>query len=160
MTMLYHLTLTTGHMRSSPRAEVSDAVVARVRPLVRAQGKIDIGLGLYQVLCTAENGAAVYTLSHPEYGPCLTCGLCWRVERSADVWQSVTRLHMGITESLLQAGVTLPDALMAMPEQPAKLPWLAVVLMGSAYQAPGLMDWAGDWERCMAWAILTEEGMA
>jgi hypothetical protein len=39
---------------------------------------------------------------------------------------------------------------------PAAVPWLGVLLLPTAVAAREAMDWLGDYERCLAWAILEE----
>ncbi len=67
------------------------------------------------------------------------------------------RLYFQIVDDLARAGMALGDGVMQLPARP-EVPWLAVVLTGASAVIPtNVMDWAGDFERCMAWAILEGE---
>jgi hypothetical protein len=79
--------------------------------------------------------------------PLLTLGVATSARDEETVWPALEALYLKITEMPV-----LRSADFAAPSRPASLPWLAVVLL-----APHLCpSWAGDFERCLAWAYLDE----
>ena len=152
---LTHLTMNTGDTRESARAEVADEIVAALEPLVRAGGGAVPRLPPYTVAITREEGAAAFTLSHPEYGPLVTCVLCGDDARADYAWKHCEKLYLKIVDDLARAGLPMPESFMQLPPQPEQAPWLAVILTGAALVIPNdAMEWAGDFERCLAWTIL------
>jgi len=152
---LTHLTMNTGDTRESARAEVADEIVAALEPLVRAGGWAVPRLPPYTVAITREEGAAAFTLSHPEYGPLVTCVLCGDDARADYAWKHCEKLYLKIVDDLARAGLPMPESIMQLPPQPEQAPWLAVILTGAALVIPNdAMEWAGDFERCLAWTIL------
>lgn len=152
---LTHLTMNTGDARESARAEVADEIVAALEPLVRAGGGAVPRLPPYTVAITREEGAAAFTLSHSEYGPLVTCVLCGDDARADYAWKHCEKLYLKIVDDLARAGLPMPESIMQLPPQPGAAPWLAVILTGAALVIPtNAMQWAGDFERCMAWTIL------
>jgi len=152
---LTHLTMNTGDTRESARAEVADEIVAALEPLVRAGGGAVPRLPPYTVAITREEGAAAFTLSHPEYGPLVTCVLCGDDARADYAWKHCEKLYLKIVDDLARAGLPMPESIMQLPPQPEQAPWLAVILTGAALVIPNdAMEWAGDFERCLAWTIL------
>jgi len=150
-----HLTMNTGDTRESARAEVADEIVAALEPLVRAGGGAVPRLPPYTVAITREEGAAAFTLSHPEYGPLVTCVLCGDDARADYAWKHCEKLYLKIVDDLARAGLPMPESIMQLPPQPEQAPWLAVILTGAALVIPNdAMEWAGDFERCLAWTIL------
>jgi len=150
-----HLTMNTGDTRESARAEVADEIVAALEPLVRAGGGAVPRLSPYTVAITREAGAAAFTLSHPEYGPLVTCVLCGDDARADYAWEHCEKLYLKIVDDLVHAGLPMPESTMQLPPRPEDTPWLAVILTGAALVIPtDAMGWAGDFERCMAWTIL------
>ena len=155
---LTHLTMNTGDTRESARAEVADDVIAALAPLVRAGGGPVPNLPPYTVAITREDGAAAFTLSHPEYGPLVTCVLCVDDARANYAWKHCEKLYLKIVDDLVHACLPMPESVMQLPPRPEDTPWLAVILTGAALVIPtDAMRWAGDFERCMAWTILATD---
>lgn len=112
-------------------------------------------LSPYTVAITRERGAAAFTLSHPEYGPLVTCVLCGDDDRAEYAWTHCERLYLQIMDDLAHAGVPMTESVMQLPPRPEGAPWLAVILTGAALVIPtDAIGWAGDFERCLAWTIL------
>lgn len=148
VTQVIHLTLNTGHSRASPRCEVSDDVIERLRPLVRASGGPLPHPRGYSVQITREGKDALLTISATadagrgaEAVPLVTCGLA--IEDGPRVWRAL--LAPGrIGRYSVESG--MPDS----------LPWLAVLLHPTAVLAGAALSWLGDAERCLAWALIEE----
>ena len=152
---MIHLTINTGHSRVSSRGEVFAEAIEALRPLVIAGQGVVPHLPPYKITITREPGCAVYTISHPEYGPLITGALCYQRERRDYAWQVIERLYLDTTEVALKAGIPASDSIMEMPPCPASEPWLAVVIIGAAYlTADTFLQWVGDLERCLAWTIM------
>lgn len=151
MTYLWHVTLNTGHGRSSPRSEASQTSVDSVEvELVRAlrDGETDILLGKlteaaphYRLKATSVGQALICTVLAPGGAPLVTFGVAPRPRHSARLW---TMLHD-----------TTPDALTD-AASPPETPWLAVRIeptigptIGAAVYA---LSWLADYERLVAWA--------
>ncbi len=152
---LIHLTMNTGHARESARAEVAREIVEALLPIVKTGGGTLPVVTPYRVIVTREPGAAAFTLSHPEYGPVITGVLCTDAARAQETWATAEKLYLKIIDDLVQVGAALADSFMQLPPCPERVPWLAVIMTGAAEIIPGnLLQWAGDFEHCMAWAII------
>jgi hypothetical protein len=138
-----HITLNSGHTRSSPRSEVTDEVLGMMRLLACRSGAFDVpGQPGWRTHLTLESGAAVFDVRRAD-APIIMCAVAWRAEGAAEVWTVLARMAV-------QFGVRKP------PAMPAAVPWLGVLLLPTAVAAREAMDWLGDYERCLAWAILEE----
>ncbi len=133
-----HLTLTSGHLRLSPREEVGADVIARFRPIIRTgAGRI---AGLVITLDPPERpGGRIYRLG---WGPvaAVRAVLCWSgsPEIAAAWWVEALGVEPVAT------GVVAPP-----------VPWLAVAMLPAAMGlAPEQLGMLGDAERCVAWALL------
>lgn len=140
---LYHLTLTTGHGRRSPRSEVADDALASVREVVRAGSgtlaEIDIA-----ILEQAAGGAA-FALGH-EGQSVVYCVLCWDDREHVARWAQAVEHFSRSKIPLAHAGFVEPP-----------IPWLTVELLpAAAITPPDVMGMLGDAERCVAWALIEE----
>jgi hypothetical protein len=66
------------------------------------------------------------------------------------------RIHLDTGDQLARAGA--PEGVLRLPDQPEDLPWLAALLLPSGLMHTAREDlaWIGDFERCIAFAILAE----
>lgn len=148
MAILTHITLNTGHVRSSPREEVSDDVVAIARRLleqsiagepVRVPGAMPGGP--YHVKVTADGDVALVTLFVLERGdaaPLVTTAVAATEEGARELWDLLHAEAEGIK--------TDPNAL-------PTAPWCVDRLEASfAAVRPDAAMWTGDFARCVAWA--------
>lgn len=143
MKYIEHITLNSGHTRRSPREEVRDETIARIQPWITdvAQGRTvtlfeDEGFTLHGVV--QSKWGVVFLEDHG--APLITLGVCWHSRDSASVWRE---LHD-------QVAVTVAT----FANQPPSVPWCAARLEPASL-APGMMpDWVGDFERCIAWAMI------
>lgn len=178
--ILTHLTLNGGHVSAVPREEVADSAVNVLRPLYRAAkaegsgggGPAPGGLLLHVDIWPGAmvkgrplpcRGVASFQIgatpmSKAPYVMGVVCGVD---DGEAGAWALV---------ELIAKATCPPEVRHRLPSQvrprtdkrPDSTPWLAValgapVLAGRVSQETvGLL---GDLERCMAWAILEEDGL-
>jgi hypothetical protein len=135
---LEHITITTGASRLSPRSEVSDQIVDRIRAALAEDGHL------------WDTGWRVALLPTPEGGH--VYDLIWRGVTVARCWLCVSS---EVHESLWAAASASTLDPHAQLTRPRNTPWLAAALTAQALQVPAdeLMA-AGDLERCVAWALL------
>lgn len=148
--LLQHLTLNTGHLRPSPRQEVGAAALAALTPAVRAGGAVmPAGLADHRwQLAHREPGAALWTVYRGDV-PLATSGVGWIAEPAARCWVQIERAYInaGDTPEGRAMGVALPDA-------PAP-PWCATILWPPLALYPASARWLADFNRCLAWTIIT-----
>lgn len=153
-----HITLSTGHLRQSPRSEVDDAVLAWVSPWLntalasRKRTPLPLPeLAHYSALGLVEDGALVVSVYGPSGPhsegraalggtgtPLVTLGVAQRPEIGQSLWAM-----MGIAFPV-QAGL----------QKPAE-PWCAVAVHPSAIMYLESITWLADFERCVAWSWIT-----
>lgn len=160
---LHHLTLPTGHDRLSPRSEVSAGTLRALAPILREAGGEIPGIGGgHRVRITRAQGCAVYTVDcappRPDVPrpPLVTCWLAASPEGAAAAWADAERLYLALSEATGPLGRAQRDLGTEWPAQPAELPWLAVLTLPGLAFAPAAAQWLGDFERCLAWALLEE----
>lgn len=143
---LWHVTLTTGHGRESPRSEVLERTVTMLAPVVER------ALAGERVADPLPPG---YTLTGTDYGPCaqfvveaesedgpepiLTLGVATHSRCGAGMWRA---LHEGRAE------------LATDPEHSPGLPWLADRIEPGMALHPDAASWTGDLSRSLAWAFV------
>lgn len=152
-----HITLTTGHMRRSPRDEVGDDTLRALHPwltdLIASGERRPLpvpALAQYSVNATVEGGGLVATIwaprgphvpSHPHFGevdPVATLGIAQRSRHGPDLW-ALMLAHLGGKSGL---------------KRPAE-PWCAVALHPAMAAHRDSAALIGDLERCIAWAWIT-----
>ncbi|HWR36392.1 MAG TPA: hypothetical protein VN622_11035 [Clostridia bacterium] len=142
---IWHVTLTTGHGRRSPRSEVSDQVVAELENVIdwalHARESVIPGRPGYTINITDEGRCMIATIYTPDGMPLVTIGVAAHSLRGAAVWRM---LHE--TGSMEYA--TSPN------EVPGE-PWCAVRLDVGLPFYPEAAAWLGDFERCLAWAWMS-----
>lgn len=141
---LYHLTLSTGHGRLSPRHEVRSDVVARLMPLVGPDVPGSLAGGV--IPGTGGWRLTVYRPTAGVYG----------YEIEADGAGLIAMCYMGTPGHHRAAWEYLRGSATAgRLERPASDYWLAVALHEGASRIPRAdLEMLGDLERCIAWAIL------
>lgn len=142
---IWHITLNTGHSRRSERSEVDDGVISTVRLIlaeaVAAPGqRIPVIPGPPDIALEAHPAgphllAPVWD-SHTG-APLLTLGIAPRSREAGRLWEV---LHGG-NHHLVVGLADVPRA-----------PWCGFVLHPTIMLRPDAMRWAGDMERCVAWA--------
>lgn len=148
---LRHLTLESGQLRESPRSEVRDDVIARLRPLVvqaitGERTKIpDVPLD-----CSLNGGREQDAIALTIWGPgprddqqptpLVMMGVAPTVRGSRELWRA---LRLNPIVPLANAALPLP-------------PWLCVRVMPGLALHPATWAWISDLERCLAWAWIEE----
>lgn len=153
---LAHVTLQSGHVRASPRSEVEDEVVRELAPLLhRVVGGCEepvprVGGG-YTLTGAAAGDAAIVTVWGPRVDdipvPVLTLGIASGEAQADRLW---ALLHQPY-EAQLGDPVTPADT-------PPPLPWCAARLELGAMVHVDALEWAGDFERCLAWTWVERSG--
>lgn len=150
-----HLTLDTGDTRRCWREEVADDVLAMLRPLIARAIESGRHVLLPDVVSpratiTASTGrgrALLVTVWAPPYEghtartPLVTLGVAPTSLASAELWRQM--VPGGGEEQVPR------------PAAPS-VPWLAVKLHETATLWPEAMSWLGDFERCIAWAWVSQ----
>ena len=139
-----HLTISTGHSRRSPRAEVGDDTLTWLVPWLRKAVALGTpqplpvaALARYSLLAQVEDGALLATLYAGPDAPLVTIGVAQRSRQAATLWNKMI------------TAFGAPGL-----ERPAE-PWCAVALHAALLDHPGAGEWLGDFERCIAWAWIT-----
>jgi hypothetical protein len=154
---LNHITLNTGHLARTSRADVAPEVTQLLADWL--PGTINSGrthalpvpsLSHFAVQVFVQDGGLVVTVvapmgphqqGQPHAGqtmPLITMGVAQRSRQGAPLW-SMLISAFGSVAGLQQPGT----------------PWCAVAVHPSIAAYDGPVDWLGDFERCVAWAWLT-----
>lgn len=149
---LYHVTLTTGHARSSPRSECNTQFINELKSIVMAcerdgTAEFPSPTGLMQLTRIADDDpssgeVAIWSMSEPG-GPSLaTIVVAMTQVAGASVWRTLHTHH----------GEPLPLATQS--DDPPPAPWLGAILHLAALlpSAHPAIAWMGGAERCIAWA--------
>lgn len=152
---LTHLTITTGDIARTTRADVDDGVIALLAPLIQTEGGAIPGplpwfCDLWWPLSDAGEripGAAVYQIAPGRAdtpagkAPYVMAVCCWREDASAAAWSQAQQL----------AAMMSPTRTLG---SPWSAPWLAVAILPMALSlSPDDLAALGDLERCLFWAI-------
>lgn len=140
-----HITLTTGDSARQDRAGVSDATMARLVPWLRSAlanpARVTIpDTGGYMAQAHVADEALLITMytPQPDIGepiPLLIFGVAVRSSHAAPLWELLVE-QPGVLKDVRQPGT----------------PWCAVVPYPALLSHPAALEWAGDFERCIAWA--------
>lgn len=149
MKYINHITLSTGHLARTSRADVTDGTIKALRPWLKAA--LDYGdpyplpgpLGVrdgFVMSASVEGGGLVCHVGHQVDGPLVTFGIAARSRQSGELWAWLCAQY-GSREALIA------------PETP----WCAVALLPAYLVQHGVSVWIGDFERCVAWTWLELE---
>lgn len=145
MDTIQHITLTTGHVRHTPRREVTDATLRVMGDLLArmlaSERPVPVPhVGPYSISGAASGGglSAIIWANGPPPEPITTIGVAPQPDGSATLWNS---LHQGLTTPVATD-----------PERCPAAPWVAAGLHAAAVKYPDAIGWLGDFERCLAWA--------
>jgi hypothetical protein len=156
VTYITHITLTTGHSRRSPRAEVPADVVSVLHPWLASS--VNTGaihpipvehFADFGAICFVDGGCLVVTVYGApvqvgEREPLVTFGVAQRSRHAKKLWDLML--------STSQPGQVKPG--LSMPEPPFCVARLYLGMLG---RYPGAAEWIGDFERCVAWAWITKQ---
>lgn len=148
---LAHVTLTSGHVRASPRHEVGDDTVAVLRPLlarVLAGGTVPLPYvtGGYQLRGAADGGCCALAVVGPTGEIVATIGVGGAEAGSAGLWRQLHALAPDVSPVRTR------------PDDPPPVPWCAARLDRGVLVHRDALAWLGDLERCLAWAYLEAIG--
>ena len=152
MTYLTHLTVNTGDLHEFNEATISERITRPMSPLLPTGGnlgKVSPTFAAFRVEITREPGVAAFTLWRGKE-PIVLNVVCWDASRADYGWTVLEKTYLQLSDHPLIAliGNALPDV-------PAKTPWLAtVILPGIATLTRDDIGWLGDFEKCMAVTIL------
>lgn len=140
---LHHVTLTSGHVRHSPRSEVRDDVLTLLAPLLdRALSGEPVPVpgvtGGYTITGGAEGRCCTLTVWAPGRVPVVTIGVATHSRCGAGLWRLLHDHAVGMPVATTRDQVP--------PE-----PWYAARLEVGALQHRDAAAWCGDFERCLAW---------
>jgi hypothetical protein len=157
--ILYHVTLNTGHVAETARAEVSQKAIDYLLPFVDNESgqfpQISIGFDIYRPLKedgSARDGAAIFHImpvpetSEITYAVCLGC---WKADMTEGAWERLREVYVPWAPALRKFGLWKP-----MADAPPPVPWLGVIILPTIVmldQDRILM--LGDMERCLFWAL-------
>jgi hypothetical protein len=142
MKFIKHLTMLTGHVRSSPRSEVDQRTIDFIR------GSLTDGSG-----ALGATGWAVLRIDAPPGGFCFDLSMTGN--EVARCWLATTA---AAADAMWLAAQEMPRLPGVNPGQPS-LPWLAVGLLPDGMKALRSaipIGQLGDLERCVAWALLPD----
>jgi hypothetical protein len=149
---LRHITLSTGHVRDSDRSEIADEALSvcadlLVAAMIVAPESVPIPATDCTLRVTGAGRCLVATVYGPSGAAIVTMGVATHSRCGARLWRS---LHDSATGALATDDWECPAE-----------PWCAVRLEPGALLHMGAMEWAGDLERCLAWAaVLRRETIA
>lgn len=157
MTFINHITINTGHVARTKRADVAPEVtqlLADWLPSTINSGKTHAlpvpSISHFSAQAFVQDGGLVVTVvapvgphqqGQPHAGktmPLVTFGVAQRSRQGTALWGMLTSAFGSVT-GLQQPGT----------------PWCAVAVHPSIAAYDGPVDWLGDFERCGAWAWLT-----
>lgn len=136
---IHHITLDTGHIRRSPRAEVDDAAITLVRQQIDealAGMSVEIRPG-YTIMANTAAGALLVTVLAAGKAPLCTIAVARHSRQSKALWRLLKE----------PAGIGAQATGDAPPP-----PWCAVRLYPALTARPTALTWLGDFERVAAWA--------
>jgi hypothetical protein len=143
---LRHITLSTGHTRRSPRAEVLPGTTKALRPWLAACIKhvddypLPGPLGTlhgFVMQANVRDGALICHVGQMQAGPLVTFGIAARSRQSGELWAWLCAQYGSVNT------MTAPST-----------PWCAVHLHPAYTEQQGMSAWVGDFERCVAWTWL------
>lgn len=149
---LQHLTLNTGSAANLPRIAAPPECLA----LVQTGGGPVPGFAPWRCVVTRGPGAASFDLRRSDQEVAVLCIVCWSPRESQAAWQALEEVYLRIADAMSQAGW----AELQMPERPEVFPWLGVILLPAMFMAAQTdLSWMGNFERCLAWAIIESENL-
>lgn len=151
MKTLAHLTLNTGHLRMSPRAEVTDAAIRLLDPVVRDTTPAGVTVAGVTIRMQRAKRGASFTLGIDGHAM-IVGALVWDDATAEHTWTSCVDLYRA------QNHAEPPT------EMPYHIPWIAIQMpvaaLLSGIGTPDEWMQLADLERCIAWTILAQEGLA
>lgn len=151
---MVHLTLNTGHVRESPRLEVGPGIVEALRPLIDAGGGQIPGASPWRCNIERGDGFATCNIFRGEESGAVLLGVAWDANSASALWECLETTYLSLGDAMGRAGI-LDESLSVATDQPKTVPWCAaLILPGMAKVALSDAHWLGDFERCLAWALI------
>lgn len=161
--ILSHLTLNTGNIVRTSRADASIETIDALLPIIDAGGGPIPGVdGWFLSVSrpqgatrdTARNGAAFFQISTDpglSVSPAIICVASWQEDMAGSSWWMLTQSYIGMKSALKRQNIWRAPP----TDTPATLPWLGVYLTPFATVADHeTIKRFGDLERCVAWALM------
>jgi hypothetical protein len=139
---IWHVNLQTNKSYRSHRADVTDAAVETLRPLVAADGEFDIPNIDGRKLWVTRSGKLLLATVQAET-PICTIAVAAQTVGADRLWQM---LHENI-KLATRADYLPPDN-----------PWAAIRTEIGLADHPADIEWLSDFERCLAWTWLEKVG--
>jgi len=144
---LWHLTLTTGHGRRSPRSEVEADTIDALRPIVALAGGVVHGLHIEIIRRTLLDGrtlGAAYTIGLDGRSPAVRCVLCCDRSAHETSWRDAL-------DHFAENPIQTASAALIEPS----VPWLTVEMLPGAIGCQiDDIQLIADAERCVAWTMM------
>jgi hypothetical protein len=134
---IYHVTLQTGYTRRSYRQDVSDGTIARLRPLVGADGEYAIPGIDGRRLWVTRTGRLLLATVLADTAIC-TLAVADRSVGADRLWEMIHEKTRAATD----------------PARPPLAPWCAARLEPGFVSCTDETVWLADFERCLAWSFL------
>ena len=109
------LMLNTGHVMHADRADIDDASLVTLAPMVKRGGQLPAPFDAFRINVTHVRGGAVFTVWRGDE-MLMTCGVAFTKDGANEVWPALAGICAEIT----------PDSA---PREPEALPWLSAVLL-------------------------------
>ena len=161
MTPLSHLTLNTGHLARTARAEVGSDVVSYLLPIIDAEGGavpgmpgwfLDFMFPIGQDGGRLDGGVFFQIADEPGTSkrPVVMAVAAWTEAMAGSAWEQAMLGYRAQQPALAAFGLWREP-----PDGTPPLPWLAVWLTPFAGLADAqAMQAFGDLERCVVWALI------
>lgn len=144
---LRHITLATGHVRTSSRDKVAETVLTALAPLSRSN---QLTIGGFEVAIIKKWRAVVLVGIAQEKQVLVENVICWNAVSSEAAWSLAVSRHRTVAR-ILPASLQVP-ADIRMPVQP---PWMATVILPNILLAqPSSIAALGNLEPCVAWSLI------
>lgn len=157
--LLHHITLNTGDIHISSRADVSQVTIDYLLPLVDNEAgefpALNIGFDVWRPTDDADqsiDGAAVFHIMPAPDDGIITYVLgvgCWQPDMNAGSWQRLGEIYREWAPFLRKVNFWKP-----MPAVAPPVPWLGVIPLPTITMLdPDRIIMLGDLERCLFWAL-------
>lgn len=148
MNYINHITISTGHIARTSRADVGDDVIDLLAPWLNKMintGVVDPfpvdGMGNYSAKAYTHAGGLFMTVYNGDV-PLVTFAVAKRSRQSKPVWDRLLKSFQHITD------IKVPP-----------VPWCAVAVHGTSILVDQeALSWLGDFERCVAWTWIENTG--
>lgn len=143
------LVLNIGQEFDIPARNWDDPMLAALRPLAGAGGRLPGKHGAFNVEVAHCPGGSLFTLFRAGK-PILTGGVAWTETGASIIWEYLEKMYLDLSDQFQQM-----MAAEHAPALPSQLPWLGLVWHPCfVISAGGETSWLGIFARNYAWALL------